>query len=80
MLNPLNELFFEPAQKRSVFFNKIIELSSDSSLTIDLKNLVEFWATAKGKYQELNHKAIKYLLPFTNTALVEGAFYLLCIN
>ena len=49
---------------------------TDSSLQSDLKKKKCHWplGSSEEEYQELSDKAIKYLSPFTNTELVEGAF------
>ncbi|GBO31604.1 Zinc finger BED domain-containing protein 5 [Araneus ventricosus] len=77
ILNPFNEAFFQKAEKVTISEKeRLIELSTDSSLESEFKkrNLIDFWVAVKEEYQELGVKAIKYLIPFTNTELVERAF------
>ncbi|GBL92439.1 hypothetical protein AVEN_174722-1 [Araneus ventricosus] len=44
------------------------------NLNLKKRNLIDFWVAVKEEYQELGVKAIKYLIPFTNTEHVERAF------
>ncbi|GBM07758.1 hypothetical protein AVEN_137621-1 [Araneus ventricosus] len=77
ILNSFNEAFFQKAEKLTISEEeKLIELSTDSSLESESKkrNLIDFCVAVKEEYQELDVKAIKYLIPFTNTELVERAF------
>lgn len=54
----------------------LIELSCDSSLQTEFKNigLCEFWLNRESEYNSLSTKALKFLLPFTSTYLCESGF------
>lgn len=53
-----------------------IEIPTNSSLRSEFKlaNLTEFWAGTWTKYKSISDKALKCLLPFTSSVLVERAF------
>jgi hypothetical protein len=55
---------------------QLIELSTGSSSNSDFKrkHLIIFWVDVSEEYDQLSEKSLKYLLPFTNTQLVERAF------
>jgi hypothetical protein len=38
------------------------------------KHLITFWVDVSEEFEQLSEKAFKYLLPFTNTELMERAF------
>ena len=53
----------------------LIDLSSDSTLKSKFKKeLLNFWAALYNEFGLISQKAIKFLLPFTSTELVEKAF------
>ncbi|GBN47606.1 hypothetical protein AVEN_262717-1 [Araneus ventricosus] len=44
------------------------------NLNLKKRNLIDFWVAVKEEYRELGVNAIKHLIPFTNTELVEREF------
>ena len=54
----------------------LIELSTDNTLKSEFKSktIVKFWIDLSSEYQNLSRLAIKFLLPYPSTVLVERAF------
>lgn len=55
-------------------YEKLIDLTSDSSLKLENQSVAEFWCNLKQEYPELTKKAISVLLPFVSTYLCETGF------
>lgn len=75
--NPFEQAFFDQATSLPISDKEaLIELSTDSTLRAKFKHddLTVFWANARQEYGSLSNKALKHLLPFTSSVLVERAF------
>lgn len=74
--NPFEEQHFEYADLDISDKAVLIDLSTDTAAKRLLKEkpLLQFWAELPIDYQKLSAKAIRFLLPFTSTELVESAF------
>lgn len=78
ILNPFEEEYFQVANLSIKEKEKLIELSTDTTLKSQFKAkcLLNFWADISKEFELLSDKALKFLLPFTSTELVERAFSL----
>lgn len=74
--DPFEEENFRTAKLSIKEKEKLIELSTETDLKSDFKRkaLINFWLDISGEYELLSDKAVKFLLPFTSTELVERAF------
>lgn len=74
--NPFEKEYFEMANLSIKEKELLIDLSSDSTLKSKFKKeeLLNFWAALYNEFGLISQKAIKFLLPFTSTELVEKAF------
>lgn len=74
--DPFNEENVKTATLTVHEMEKLLELSSDSSLKFEFKKkpLGQFWVSIRDEYGPLTTKALLVLVPFTNTELVERSF------
>ncbi|XP_043927880.1 zinc finger BED domain-containing protein 5-like [Protopterus annectens] len=74
--NPFEEQYAQAAKLSVKEKEKLIELSTDSTLKAEFKGhfLINFWGNISGEYEQLSDKALKFLLPFTSTELADRAF------
>ncbi|XP_043914064.1 zinc finger BED domain-containing protein 5-like [Protopterus annectens] len=74
--NPFEEQYVQAAKLSVKEKEKLIELSTDSTLNAEFKGhfLINFWANISREYEQLSDKALLLLLPFTSTELAERAF------
>lgn len=75
--NPFDHSFFDQATSLPILDKEaLIEISTDSSLRSQFKreDLTEFWANIRQEYESVSNKALKHLIPFTSSVLVERAF------
>lgn len=74
--NPFEEDYHQVADLSVREKENLIELSSETALKADFKRkpLINFWLDTSREYEQLSDKAVKFLLPFTSTELVERAF------
>lgn len=74
--NPFSEEIFQSAQLDVAQKESLIEISTDSTLKSAFKKkpLINFWLDLNSEYERLSDLAMKVLLPFPSTVLVERAF------
>ncbi|XP_043943211.1 zinc finger BED domain-containing protein 5-like [Protopterus annectens] len=74
--NPFEEQYVLAAKLSVKEKEKLIELSTDSTLNSEFKGhfLINFWANISREYEQLSDKALLFLLPFTSTELAERDF------
>lgn len=74
--NPFSEENFQSAQLDVAQKESLIEISTDRTLKslFKTKPLINFWLDLNSEYERLSDLAMKVLLPFPSTVLVERAF------
>lgn len=76
ILDPFSVDPSEDMAPSTLLKNELMELSTDSSLELQLTqvDLSSFWILVDSQYPSLSKQAIKFLLPFTDTYLCESGF------
>ncbi|XP_043932352.1 zinc finger BED domain-containing protein 5-like [Protopterus annectens] len=74
--NPFKEQYVQAAKLSVKEKEKLIELSTESTLKAEFKGhfLINFWANISREYEQLSEQALLFLLPFASTELAERAF------
>lgn len=74
--DPFCNEYFQSAQLNVTEKENLIDISTHSSLKQDFKRkpLIKFWLDLHNEYENLSNLAIKVLLPFPTTELVERSF------